>query len=438
MSSNSYMLGKIDQIKRIIREKVGVKSLRLQLANLSLYLLASLISSGVSVMINPFLAANLSPNDYAIIGYYLSFNTLFLPLISFSLMAFFTRQYYLVSKEEIRKMRDTIITIQLVGGFVSVLLLMLVFTVYTNSIDFTLEVYPFLHLALFSIFFSNFYTVLLTEKRLSGKARSFFIFTMINLVINVFLALYLVVYLKEGAYGRMLGLCITSFASGAISLYHLKYKFVLDFKIASKALRFSWPMFLSGILFFLFGGVDRVLLERINDSETLGIYNVAFQITAYLAIFGTALMQTFDPELYKATAKNRILKALGYMGIMVICVFIISLIFVIAAHPIINILTYGRYLSSVPYAKILVFRNVMMTFAFVCSGIIIGLGYPKVELYNRIIGSILAYFIYAYLISNFTFYGAAWGQSITLFAMGMISLSFILYKFWQIRKINSP
>lgn len=422
------------QIRRLINKWLRLKSLKLQLANLSLYLLASLLSSALAVMINPFLAANLSPTDYAIIGYYLSFNTLFLPLISFSLISFYTRQYFIVSKEEIEKIRNTIITIQLFGGIISLLGIMFLFNLYTNSIDFTLEVFPYLQLALFSIFFSNFYSVLLTEKRLAGKARSFFIFTMINVIINVGLALLLVVFLKQGAYGRLVGLCLTSLIIGIISLVHLKYKISLDRKVAMDALKFSWPMFFSGILYFLFGGIDRVFLERLNDSEALGIYNVAFQITAYLAIFGTALMQTFDPDIYKATAKNDIKKALGYMAIMVFAVLLVSIVFILAAYPIINILTYGRYLEAVPYAKILVFRNVMMTFAFVSSGIIIGLGFPKIELYNRIIGSIFAYAIYSYLIENYTFYGAAWGQSLTLFTMGTISLTFILYKYWSLKK----
>ena len=146
-------------------------------------------------------------------------------------------------------------------------------------------------------------------------------------------------------------------------------------------------------------------------------------------------MQTFDPDLYKVTAKNDIKKALGYLALMTAAVLVVSFLFVVLAHPIIDILTYGRYLDSVPYARVLVFRNVMMTFAFVASGIIIGLGFPKVELYNRIAGSILAYAIYSYLIERYSFYGAAYGQSITLFVMGMISLMFILYKY-RVQKKN--
>ncbi len=405
-----------------------------QLKNLSLYLLASIISSGVGVLINPFLAKNLSPEDYAVIGYYISLNILFLPLISFSLISFYTRKYFMVSQEEIIEIRNNIISFQFLGGLLSLGLILVIFNWYARGVSLSLDVFPYLYLAATSVFFNNFYSILLTDKRLAGQSKSFFLFTMFNLVINVGSALLLVVYWKEGAFGRLSAILITSICSALVCLYNLKFKFSFNRVIIKEALVFSWPIMASAILYFVFGGYDRLILERLNDTESLGLYNVAFQITAYLGIFGTAILQTFDPDIYKATAKNDIFRALSIMLLITVSVLAICLIFYFFAEPIVNILTYGRYVDAVPYAKVLVFRNAAAAVAFASSGIIIGLGFPKIELINRIIGSILAFLLYGYLIDRFTFFGAAMGQSLSLLAMSLISLIFIMYKYFEIRK----
>ena len=50
--------------------------------NSSVYLLATIISSIIGVAINPLLALNLSPEDYAIVGYYTGYSTLFTEYLS--------------------------------------------------------------------------------------------------------------------------------------------------------------------------------------------------------------------------------------------------------------------------------------------------------------------------------------------------------------------
>jgi O-antigen/teichoic acid export membrane protein len=421
-------------LKEKITGLIPFKKIKSQLANLSLYLLASLIASGVNVIINPFLALNLSPEDYGIIGYYLGLNTLFLPLISFSLTAYYSRKFFMVGEEMIDKIRNTLLSLQIAGGLISMLIILLFFNLYAHVVTLSLAVFPFLYLSVLSIYFTNFYSFLLTDKRLSSKPKSFLKFTLANVLIGVIMALLLVVFLKYGASGRLYGILVTAVMIGLISLRNMKFKFTLNKEILKEAAKFSWPMFLSAILYFVFGGYDRVLLERLGDVDTLGIYNVAFQITAYLGIFGTALMQTFDPDIYKATAENNINKALKIMAFIFLLVLMISVIFYFLAGPLVNLLTYGRYMASVPYAKILVFRNAATALAFVASGIIIGLGFPKIELVNRIIGSGVALVIFTLLIDQYGFFGAAWGQTLSLLVMAMISLIFIFYRKRQLLK----
>lgn len=396
------------------------------LTSLSLYFFASAVSASLGILINPFLAINLDPKDYALIGYYLSFNTLFLPLISFSLVSFYSRKFFLKETIDKERLRNIIVTIQILAGLVSSFLIILIFNLYANLTGLSFKTYPYIQMIVFTIFFSNFQNILLTEFRFSNKAKNFFKFSVLNAIVNSLLGVLLVVAFKYGANGRLLGMLLTAIFMGCLSLYYLRFKFVFDWEVLKEGIGFTWPMLISGVLYYLFMGIDRVFLEKLKDETELGYYNVGFQISAYLSIFSTVILQTFDPNIYEATAQNNILKALKYVALTVFIVAIINLAFILFANPIINVLTFGRYLKSVPYAQIISIRNITMVFAFATSDLIIGLGKSKIELVNRIIGSLIALLTYYILIQKYSFYGAAWGQSITLFFMGLISLIYII------------
>ena len=74
-----------------------------------LYLSSSIFVAGLSIVINPFLANNLTPEDYAIIGYFTSFNVLILPVLNFSLISYYLRNYYIIPIERRQIVSDTIL-----------------------------------------------------------------------------------------------------------------------------------------------------------------------------------------------------------------------------------------------------------------------------------------------------------------------------------------
>ena len=80
----------------------------------SIYLSASLISSFLSILINPLLAMNLSPEDYAVSTYYSSFGLLYGPVMAFFITDFYLRKYYLLSKEDLFILKGNVIKIFLV------------------------------------------------------------------------------------------------------------------------------------------------------------------------------------------------------------------------------------------------------------------------------------------------------------------------------------
>lgn len=172
------------------------------------------------------------------------------------------------------------------------------------------------------------------------------------------------------------------------------------------------------------------MLAKLDNNHELGLYNVGLQISAYLAIFGTVLLQTFDPDLYKYTSLNQHRKVFFLvLGIVGLCL-LPNLLFIVVSEPIISVLTAGRYVDAAGFANILCLKNVSTTFAYAVSNVLVGYGFSNYELVNRFIGSICSFVLYKLLIDSWGFYGAAWGQSLSWILMGVISLTslFIIRK----------
>jgi len=394
---------------------------------LSLYMLSSIVPMGLSLLINPFLAANLSPDDYAIIGYFTSFNILLLPLIGFSLVNYYTRNYFLVDEAQRVRILNTLISALLIFGPLVFVLFLTGLYFYAEYIHLTFSFYPFALISLIPTYFTLFYSFYLNEKKMEGNARGYFRIAMVNAILLTGFSLMLVVAFKFGATGRLMAITCSALGIGLYSLNRMRIRIHMDWKILSEALRFCWPITLSAVLYFFLSGIDKLFLERLNDHIELGYYNVAFQISAYTGFLGTALITTFDPDIYKAIAQNDERKLIRIFLIITIPCILANLTFIAVAKPLISLLTFGRYVPSTGYARILALRNITTPVYFVISGIIIGYGFPKVDMVNRIIGAVLSIMLFKWLITRYGFYGACWGQVGSMLLMSFIDGTFILF-----------
>ena len=136
---------------------------------------------------------------------------------------------------------------------------------------------------------------------------------------------------------------------------------------------------------------------------------MGFTIAGYLSLFSSSINDTFQPDIYESIVKRQIKRCAKFvimkLAIMSACV----VAFVIFAPVIINILTFGRYTESAPYAIIVAISSVTSMMYYSMSQITVALGYTKITLVNKILGSVVSIFSFSFLISYFGAMGAAWG-----------------------------
>ena len=381
--------------------------------SIGLYLGASIIPMLMNIAINPLIAANMQPSDYAIVGFYTSFNTLISPLIIFYMLHYYTKKYFEVSEEERIILKSTLIKMLIYfSGMISVLCFLLIggyyyFTGVNDSFAFL----PYAVLTVFAIPLTGIYTLTTVDYKMSKKSYSFFKISLANGFTLVVTNLLFVVVCKWGASGKLLAPFITNTIFFLYCLY--KYRIILKYKLewsrCKEILFFCTPLTLAAMLTFFTSGYDRILLERIGNINELGYYVVGIQIASYISVFQTSIGSTFQPDIFQAITQKDNKKLIQVISLLIGCTAIVVFVFIMLAPIIIDILTASRYNKSVIYAQIAALSTLTSAIYYTISQITIAKGITMIPFINKIVSSVLCIIMFNYVITKYEYIGAAWG-----------------------------
>ena len=139
----------------------------------------------ITLALNPLYATFLSPSDYAIIGYYNSFNTLFSPLILFYFNQYYIREYFYRDEVGRLKLRALVFKTFLFLPFILGALSILGIFVYKNYFASESEIpfSPYAILALLPSIMVGMYRLELIELKVKKNGRRYFQLALLNGVI---------------------------------------------------------------------------------------------------------------------------------------------------------------------------------------------------------------------------------------------------------------
>lgn len=381
--------------------------------SIGLYFGASMIPMLINLAINPLIAMNMQPSDYAIVGFYTSFNTLISPLIVFYMLHYYTKKFFECNNEERIRLKATLIKLLIYfSGILSILCFLVIWLYcFFTGVNKSFPFFPYALLTVFAIPLTGIYSLTTVDYRMQRKSLSFFKISLINGLVLVATNLFFVVALKWGALGKLLAPFTTNLCFFIYCLY--KYRNELHHKFewdrCKEIIIFCVPLTLAAMLSFFTGGYDRVLLEKIGNVNELGFYVVGIQIASYISVFQNSIGSTFQPDLFQAITQKDSRKLLKVIAMLVGSTAIVVFVFILFAPIIIDLLTAGRYNESVKYAQIAALSTLTSTMYYTVSQITIARGKTTIPLINKIVSSILCILMFDMLITKYEFKGAAWG-----------------------------
>lgn len=394
------------------------------IVNTGMYLMASLVSSIVGILVNPLLALNLSPTDYATISYYTSLATFVTPIVGFFLVDYFIREYYKVNSEERDIIKGTIFKLLVILQLIVSIICLLGISIYVKASHSAFDLLPFALFSVGSLYLLLPYQLKLAEYKIAGDGKAYAKYAIIWSLINIALQLLFVVVLHFGAAGKLGGTFLYSLL--AFIWCFLPNRKYLATKLDTAKLKeigvYCYPLVLAATLNFFTNGYDKILLERQGNIELLGIYAVGCQIAGYISVFSDSIKSTFQPDMFKAIAEKNIKKVLIAAFIVVVGVAFLVLLFYLFCPILIKLLTAGRYTESTSFARIVCLSALTSSIYYQISQFTYGIGLSKLVLYNKIVCTAINIAIMYYLINSFSAIGAAWGLVVgwLVFALGNI------------------
>lgn len=398
----------------------------LSLKNLGYYFSASFIPMLITLALNPLYATFLSARDYAIIGYYNSFNILFSPFILFYLNQYYIREYFYKDDAGKLKLRALIFKVFIFLPFLLGALSCTSIFAYKVNLASESEIpfSPYAMLALLPSVMVGMYRLELIDLKVRRNGKGYFHMSLLNGIIIAISSICFIVLAKWGAIGQYLGTLSGPLFFYVYSIWKNKSLFSVDFDCSEfkKAITFCWPLVIAGMFDFFASGYDKVILERFVSIENLGYYSVGISLGSHLGIFAGAISDTFSPDIYDALAKKKYRKMLKYAFIQIGVMLGIVLVFVLLAKYIIIILTANRYTESTLYAQIASFGALTSCIYSVVSNIVQSFKKTKIVLSAKLLGGILCVYSYNFLIEKFELIGAAIGHALSFAYFSIIAL----------------
>lgn len=384
----------------------------------------------LNLVSNPLIALNMSPEDYAITGYYTSFSTLLSPLVVFYMLHYYTKRYFEVDEANRNILRATLAkSLIFFSGFMSLICFIGLYAyVSIFNTDSTIPFYPYAALTVFSLPITGVYSLMLVDLRMGRESGKYFKVSLICGITLVLLNLLLVVIFKLGAFGKLLAPFINNIVFFTYSLWYYRKQFKYEFnkKLFKEMLIFCFPLTIAAMLGFFSNGYDRVFLERLGNNTELGYYSVAVSIASYIAVFQTAIGNTFQPDLFQSIVQKDRKRLAQIVCLIVGSTAIIVVVFIIAAPFIVKVLTAGRYMNSIGYTQIIALSTLTSAMYYTVSQITIALGKSTVTLITKIITTFASVAMFSYLITEFEYLGAAWGLVLSYIISLIINIVLIL------------
>lgn len=140
-----------------------------------------------------------------------------------------------------------------------------------------------------------------SEQRVDFKYKHLVIITVLVSIMSPILTIVLMTTMNDIVLARILGpTMVSAFAYLWMFVYHMKKgkSFFLK-KYWKHAISFNIPLVPHYLSQTVLSSADRIMIEKINNVSSAGIYNLAYSISMIMTVFNSALSQTISPWMYK-------------------------------------------------------------------------------------------------------------------------------------------
>ena len=209
--------------------------------------------------------------------------------------------------------------------------------------------------------------------RFQKKPVLYTIASFIQLVVQISLSIYLVVYARVGVVGVFVGVLVGEVFTVTYLLFINRGLIGLKFdtKYLKRALVFALPTLPAILAGWVDSSLGQIIVGRNISKADLGVYSIALSIASVFTLVSTAFQNVWSPYLYenyKNESFNRDIKRL--FSVFVTVLLFISVSLSLFSKEIILLLTNPEYIEATKYLTLLcVPMSIYLLFPIASSGV---------------------------------------------------------------------
>lgn len=153
-------------------------------------------------------------------------------------------------------------------------------------------------------------------------------------VVNPVLGIFLVTHSENKVTARILGLALVELIAytGLFCRQMSRGRRFYSTKFWKYALLFNLPLIPHYLSQTVLNSCDRIMIERMVNADSAGIYSLAYSVSLFMTILNTSLMQTINPWIYKKI-KEKKTEDLAKVSYITMAIVAIANILLIAFAP---------------------------------------------------------------------------------------------------------
>ena len=404
--------------------------LRLLSKNIILYGGTNALKSLVPLLMLPILTSQLSFSDFGVLSIIETTILLVTPFILLNISAAINIEYFKLKHTELKKYITNALLLSLIAFFI-VLFIVLLFqdiisTLFKINNILLIWIVVFAMLRVIS-------SVLLGLYQSRQEPIKFALFTLSQTILDFILSYILVVIYKYGYIGRLEGVYgIFGLFSvlGIYLLFKMDYIGKITFKYTKDILHFGLPLIPHSLSGTIMAMSDRYFISYFEGNEQVGLYTVAYQISALMLLVSMSVNQAWSPMLFKLLKNENIKQAKKITFLLFGLFTLVGGIVYLLRDILFNIFVNESFFIAKEYFGWLLLGFMFQSFYFLVTNILFFEKKTKLLAIITMIGATINIGLNYFFIQRYGVVGVAYATAITwaLFFIVVLILDMKLLK----------
>lgn len=396
--------------------------LKLLSKNIIIYGSVNTLKSLVPLFMLPILTMHLSTQEFGLLSL-IETTILFLtPFILLNINSAINVEYFKLQNNEIKDYITNALLLSLLS-FLFFLSIFLIFKEFISSL-FSVNQEIVVLLVVFS-FLRVVSSVVLSLFQVTQQVNKFAIFSLFQTIVDFTLSYLFVVLYQHGYLGRLEGIYISFFIASLIGMYLLvkmDYLGKITFNYSKDILKFGLPLIPHAIGGTVIAMSDRYFISYFCGNEEVGLYTVAYQISALMLLISISVNQAWSPMLFRMLKDEEINKVYLYSIYLFVFFIFCSCVVYISKDLLFYIFVDENFYGAKEFFFYLLVGFVFQSFYFLVINYLFFQKRTALLAKITVFGAILNMILNYYFIQIYGTIGVAYATAITWFVFFILVL----------------